>query len=148
MVIPFQIYCHLPCLSIRWCGPCLHSHQPKSLLTRQYQRRHVSGLWFSFAHHQNRLTIDGVLVHICRLMSGGNCVLKSGNCHFVIDMLDGFGNQFYAVKINSVGILVIDVFPKCLKFLFEKIFIERIIWRLGLMAVFNKIGENTLIKIL
>ena len=61
-------------------------------------------------------------------------------------MSNGFLNQLFTIKGNSISILVVDVVPKCLEFLLVEIIVQRIIRHLGFVTIGDHILQNAFIK--
>lgn len=65
-------------------------------------------------------TLDFILIHLCFLPSDGGRVLQLGNKELFVNMSDSLADQLGAVKINGVGVLMVDLTPKRLKLFLAK----------------------------
>ena len=90
-------------------------------------------------------TLDLVLIHLRFLPPDGGRVLQLGNKELFVNMGNGVADQLGAVKINGVGVLVVDLTPQRLKLSLGEVFVKRVILNLGFVTVGEHILEDTII---
>ena len=90
-------------------------------------------------------TVKFMLVHFILLAAHSCSVLQLRNKQPVIDMRDGFPNQFFTIERHRICILVVDLVPECLELRLGKVFVQRILFHLGFMTVHNHILEGAFI---
>ena len=90
-------------------------------------------------------TLDLVLIHLRFLPPDGGRVLQLGNKELFINMGNGVADQLGAVKIDGVGVLMVDLTPKRLKLFLGKVLVKRIFLNLGFVTVGEHILEDAVI---
>ena len=64
----------------------------------------------------------------------------------LVDVVNGFPNQFITIKIDLIDIFRTDCFPKLLKFLLAEILIQRIVYNLCSPCILEKVIKHIRVK--
>ena len=89
--------------------------------------------------------LDLMLVHLRFLAPNGRRVAQFGNKELRVYVGNGLADQLGAVKLDRVGVLVVDLTPQGLKLFLGEVLVQRVLLDLGFVSVGEHLSENAVV---